>query len=241
MSVAAAMVLGQPATVSLLLGQMGALLTLLITAAWLADRHNRPLVAGVLLGVAIGTKPFLIVFVGYAIWRRSRPLASGMAAGVAGVLLVGLVAAGVAGFRSWFAAIGQISWIAHVANASLYGLLTRTLSITPDILHATPLAVRPELVQPLWVASAAAVGVIGLRALVRTCNRDIAWSVLLIGSLLVSPLGWVYYGTMFGGPLLAVAQAASRRTQIVIAISAFLLVPPLITTSLGPISILVFG
>ncbi|HUQ72830.1 MAG TPA: hypothetical protein VM165_25100, partial [Planctomycetaceae bacterium] len=89
---------------------------------------------------------------------------------------------------------------------------------------------------------AAAVGAIGLGALLRTRNRDIAWSVLLIGSLLVSPLGWVYYGTMFGGPLLAVAQTASRRAQIVIAIGfAFLLVPPIMTASLGPLGILFFG
>ena len=36
-----------------------------------------------------------------------------------------------------------ITWGAHVANASLLALLTRTLT-TPAILHATPVLVWPE-------------------------------------------------------------------------------------------------
>src|SRR5262249_18015726 len=130
-TVAAAVVLSQPAITSLLLGQIGAVLMLLVTAAWIADRRNRPWLAGSLIGVAIGAKPFLIVFAAYAIWRRSRPLALGMAGGVAAVAAAGILAAGVDGFRSWLAALGQISWSAHVANGSLHGLLTRTLSTTP--------------------------------------------------------------------------------------------------------------
>ena len=241
-SLAGAILLSQPAIASLLLGQIGAVLMLAITAAWLADRDDRPLPAGLLLGVAIGAKPFLIVLAGYAVWRRSRALAAGLTAGVLGVTMVGVAAAGLAGFRSWLGAIGQISWSAHVANASLHGLLTRTLSTTPDILHATPLAVRPELVQPLWWASVALVCFVCVRALVRTRSRDTAWALLLVGSLLVSPLGWVYYGTIFAGPLLAVAVSATGRARILIAAGyACLLVPPLLVPALGAIGVLVLG
>jgi len=241
-SVAAAILLSQPAITSLLLGQIGGVLMLLITASWLADRNERPFLAGALLGVAIGAKPFLVICAAYLVWRRSRELAAGLVAGIAGTAVAGLIAAGAAGFRSWLAAIGQISWSAHVANASLLGLLTRTLSTTPEILHATPLVERPDLVQPLWWTSVVLVFVIGAWALVRTRSRAAVWALLLVGSLLVSPLGWVYYGAIFAGPLLAVARDATRAVRFVIAVGyACVLVPPLSVTTFGAIGILLFG
>jgi arabinofuranan 3-O-arabinosyltransferase len=241
-SIAGAILLSQAAIMSLLLGQIGALMTLLLTAAWIADRKERPLRAGTLLGIAIGAKPFLLVFAAYALWRRSAAFAAGLAAGIAGMLTLGLAAAGVAGFRSWLGAIEQITWSAHVANASLLALLTRTLSVSPEILHATPVAVRPELVQPLWWASVAIVCATAAAILMRTRNLDQAWAIVLIASLLVSPLGWVYYATAFVGPLLAVAIKAPRPAQVVIAVGcACLNVPPMSMPSLGSAGVLVFG
>ena len=241
-SIAGAIFLSQPAIMSLLLGQIGGPMMLLLTAAWIADRRERPLAAGALLGIAIGAKPFLLIFAAYALWRRSAAFASGLAAGIAGMVTLGVAAAGVAGFRSWVGAIEQITWSAHVANASLLALLTRTLSVTPEILHATPLTVRPDLVQPLWWTSVAIVGATTAVILLRTRNRDQAWAILLIASLLVSPLGWVYYATMFVGPLLAVAMKAPRSAQVVIAVgSACLNVPPMSMPSLGRAGVLVFG
>jgi uncharacterized membrane protein len=241
-SIAGAIFLSQPAIMSLLLGQIGALLMLLLTAAWIADRKDRLLAAGTLLGIAIGAKPFLLVFVAYALWRRSAAFASGLAAGIAAMVTLGLAVAGVSGFRSWLGAIEQITWSAHVANASLLALLTRTLSVTPEILHATPLVARPDLVQPLWWTSVAIVGATAAVTLLRTRNRDQAWAILLIASLLVSPLGWVYYATIFVGPLLAVALATTRPAQYFIAAgSACLNVPPTTVPALGALGVLVFG
>src|SRR5262245_37642130 len=179
-SIAGAIFLSQPGIMSMLLGQTGALLMLLVTAAWAADREERPGLAGVLLGIAIAAKPFLAWCAAYALWRRSRALAAGLAAGVAGMVSLGLLSSGVEGFRSWLNAIRQISWTAHVANASLLGLLTRTMSVTPEVLHATPVVDRPQLVQPLWWAAVALVGIVTVVMLVRTRNRDRAWAILLI-------------------------------------------------------------
>jgi hypothetical protein len=158
------------------------------------------------------------------------------------MLAIGLMAAGIGGYRSWLDAIAQITWSAHVANASLLALFTRTLSTTPDILHATPIVVRPDLVQPLWWTAAALVAIVTAVTLGRTRDSDTAWATLLIASLLVSPLGWVYYATMFVGPLLAVASATSRRAQIAIAAGcACLYVPPISAPSLGAAGGLLFG
>jgi len=241
-SIAGAIFLSQPAIMSLLLGQIGALMMLLVTAAWIADRKDRPVLAGALLGIAIGAKPFLALFAVYAVWRRSLALAAGMAAGIAGTIALGVMAAGSAGFQSWRAAIEQITWSAHVANASLLALITRTLSVTPAILHATPVVDRPDLVQPLWWSSLVVVCAVTAATLLWTRSRDKVWAILLIASLLVSPLGWVYYATMFVGPLLAVARTASRRAQFVIAAGcACLNIPPNTMPSLGTAGIVFFG
>src|SRR5207248_8807465 len=53
-TIAAAVFLSQPAITSLLLGQTTGLLMMLLTAAWVVDRDDRPWLAGVLLGIAIG-------------------------------------------------------------------------------------------------------------------------------------------------------------------------------------------
>jgi Glycosyltransferase family 87 len=241
-TVSAAVVLSQPAITSLLLGQIGAALMLLVTAAWVADRRNRPWLAGCLLGLAIGAKPFLVVCAAYVVWRRLRALALGVCAGLAAATAIGWLAAGFAGFRSWLAALEQISWSAHVANGSLFGLFTRTLSTTPEVLHATPIALRPELVQPLWWTAAAIVGVVLVRTLIVTRDLDRAWAVALAASLLVSPLGWVYYATIFAGPLAAVALTATTRSRLLLAAGyVCLLVPPLAGPPLGRIGVLLFG
>jgi len=151
-----------------------------------------------------------------------------------GTALVGLLVAGVAGYRSWLAALGQISWTAHWLNASLLGLFTRTMTVTPDVLRMTPLVVRPELVRPVWWVSVAVVVAVAARALLRTRDRDRAWSVMLVTSLLVSPLGWVYYAPLATGPILGSAQRSSFWTRVVIAGGyALLLIPPISAAWLG--------
>jgi len=233
-SIAGAILVTQAAIASLLLGQTTGLLTLLLTVAWIADRHDRRWSAGFLVGVAIGFKPFLALFGVYAVWRRSQPWFFGMCAGALAVALIGLLAVGVDGYRSWLATLADITWTAHVLNGSLLGLLARTLSTTPEVLHATPLVNRYELVVPLWWGSALVVALAGGRALYLTRDRDKAWSIVAIGSLLLSPLGWVYYLPIAAGPIMAVALKSRRAAQVLLAVGyACLLVPPLAASTSG--------
>jgi hypothetical protein len=241
-SVAAAILLWQPVIIALLLGQISAVLMVVVTAAWIADRTDRPLRAGVLVGVAIAAKPFLAPLGAYALWRRSPRLIAGICVGAAAVLVAGLAAVGVDGYRSWIAAIGQVSWIGHVANASLDGLLTRTLSVTPEVLRTTPVMLLPGLVQPLWWAGIVVVAGIAVLTIAGSDDLDRAWAIVLIGSLLVSPLGWTYYATMFAGPLLAVALKAPMRERVLIAAGyACLLLPPMPSPPFGAVGVLLRG
>jgi hypothetical protein len=229
-SIASAILIAHPAIVSLLIGQITALLMLLVTAAWIADREERPWRAGVLVGVAVAAKPFLGIWVVYALWRRSRPLLAGLCLGFAAAAIVGLIVGGISGYRSWLSALGQISWTAHVLNASLLGFFTRTLSATPDILQMTPIVLQPRLVQPLWWGSVAVVVALGARTLLRTRDRDRVWALVLVSSLLLSPLGWMYYVPLAAGPLLAVAAHARRSTRAILAAGYVCLLLPLLSS-----------
>ncbi len=241
-TIASMMFISQPVIAALLLGQVAGLLTLVMTAAWIADREDRPLLAGGLLGAAIAAKPFLGVFVPYLLWRRSPRAIGGAAVGAAGVLTAGWIAAGVTGYRSWLAALARISWTGHTLNASVLGLLTRTLDATPAVLHVTPVVVRPDLVQPLWWASVLVVVAAAGRALARTRDIDRAWALLVAGGLLISPLGWMYYLTLLTGPAVAVIgrRPAWARAALVAAYACLLVPSPAFSTA-GAVRTLAIG
>ena len=246
-SVASLLLISQPAIAALLLGQTAALTMLLVTAAWVADRRDRPLRAGFLLGVAMALKLFLGVFAVYAVWRRSRRLALGMAAGAAFTVAAGFGLVGVSGYRSWLFALRHISWVAHWLNGSLLGLFTRELDVSPPILGMTPLVIHPAIVRPLWWIGAAIVAAVSGRALLvaragAADRRDWAWALLIVAALLVSPLGWVYYVPLAAGPLVGVVMGASRRTRLLMAAAyACFLLPPLSIAGLGALDTTFFG
>ena len=82
----------------------------------------------------------------------------------------------------------------------------------------------------------------GARALFSTRDRDRAWALMLVSSLLLSPLGWMYYLPLAAGPLLAVARRSSMWTRgIIVAGCACLLVPPFFILALGAWGTLILG
>ena len=144
---------------SLQLGQLTAILTVVFTEAWIADRQDRPLVSGALLGIAIALKPFFAPFAIYALWRRSTPLILGLVLGVIGTCLIGLLVMGIAGYVSWYEVLQRVTWSAHLTNGSLLAALQRALTTVPD-LAITPLAHRENWVSPLWWMLVAVVGLL---------------------------------------------------------------------------------
>jgi hypothetical protein len=199
------------------LGQPVALVMMVLTAAWIADRRASPYTAGVLLGVAMAAKLFLGLFVFYAIGRRSARLVAGIVTGFGAAVAIGLIPAGIAGYQSWFTVLGRVTWAAHLANASLLGFLTRILTIPPSDLRVTPLLIRPDLVQPLWYTSVAiVVGVAAWRA-ERSRDIDAVWLMTLVASFLCSPLGWCYYLPLAAGPSARLAFKGSRFAKALIA------------------------
>jgi hypothetical protein len=185
-------------------GEMSFLLSLPVTLAWAAARRGRWSQAGIYLGLAMSLKLFLLIFIPYLMLRRlGAALASGAAA--AACFVAGVLVFGPASYWSWLHQMSAVSWAWRSPNASVLGILTRSLSENP---HYTPLAVAPELVLALWLPAVAIVGVLTLVAVTfdRTESAvDRAFALLLSAALLISPLGWVYYLWLGLGPIVALA------------------------------------
>lgn len=187
-------------------GQLSLLLLLAVTIAWVAARHGRWTLAAAVLGVSLGIKPFLLVFVPYLLLvRRFRALAVALATAAASVAL-GLLVFGVDAYRSWYRALGQSGdWAWTVMNASIFGFLRRAFDAQPIV---TPVVVAPALVRFLWIVAAAVVGLITVAVVIRDRTAsavDRAFGLLLVAAQLISPLGWIYYLWLPAGPVAALA------------------------------------
>jgi glycosyl transferase family 87 len=187
--------------INLWLEQEGLLLMLVVTAAWIADREHRDLSAGVWAGLAIYTKPFLAVLIVYWVWRRRwRRIGAALATGSV-FLLVGAALAGPASYLSWWRSLGLAPAPYAPLNASLLGLWSRTFfgsEFAPALIRQ-PL---PVLITAWGLSLVALVWAIVRRIAADRDDVDRAWALVLIGSLLASPLGWIYYLPIAAGPLL---------------------------------------
>jgi hypothetical protein len=198
-------------------GEMSFLLSLPLTLAWAAARRERWSRAGIYLGLAMSLKLFLLIFIPYFVLRRRLAAAAASCAAASACFVAGVLIFGPSSYWSWLSQLASVSWAWRSANASVLGILTRSLSENP---HFTPFTGAPELVLPLWLPAVAIVGVLTL--VVVTFDRtesavDRAFALLLSAALLISPLGWIYYLWLGLGPFAALAlnwrNGAGRNPQ----------------------------
>jgi alpha-1,2-mannosyltransferase len=187
--------------INLWLEQEGLILMLVVTAAWIADREHRDLSAGAWAGLAIYAKPFLAVLIFYWAWRgRWRRIGATLAAAVV-LTLAGAALAGPASYISWWHSLGLGPAPYAPLNASLLGLWSRAFfgsEFAPALIRQ-PL---PVLLTAWGLSLVALVWTIAWRVAADRDDVDRAWALVLIGSLLASPLGWIYYLPIVAGPLL---------------------------------------
>ena len=186
------------------------LLMLPLTLGWAAARRGAWTRAGAYLGLAMGLKLFMLIFVPYLILRRhfAASLVSGATA--AAWFLGGVLIVGPSAYGSWLSQLASVTWAWRSPNASVLGLLTRSLGENP---YYTPITVAPESILPLWLPAVWIIGVSSLAivSLDRTpAARDRAFALLLSAALLISPLGWIYYLWLAIGPVAALAVGWSR-------------------------------
>jgi hypothetical protein len=195
-------------TTVLLTGQLSFLLLLPVTLAWLEARRGRWGRAAIYLGVAMSVKMFLALFVPFlVVWGRWRAALAACAA-TAAAFALGLVVFGVEAHRRWLQTLAQIDWEWAAMNGSVLGVLRRALAASP---YYEPLAIAHGLVGPLWLAATVVIVAITFVATSERDERgvDRRFAAVLVASLLISPLGWVYYAWLPLGPVLALFRTFS--------------------------------
>lgn len=168
--------------------QFTGVLLLLMAVAWRGARRGDGWSTAATLGVSIALKPFLGLFLPVFLLRRRIRLAVVTALAAAGSFAVGVAVFGIGPHIEWVRAMGDISWVWGAMNASVQALLSRMFEGGP---YYAPVVPAPGLIRPVWMVSIAIIGIVTLRTATRSVDHAFASTVL--GALLISPLGWVYY------------------------------------------------
>ncbi|HMF12916.1 MAG TPA: glycosyltransferase family 87 protein [Gemmataceae bacterium] len=191
-------------------GQLNAVLLLLITGAWAAERSARPGLAGVLLAVAAAVKfipAFLLLY--YAVRGRWRVVWSGVAC-LAAVTVLTVLVLGSEAFTTYFGSV-----MPHVAttyadgwiNASLPGFFKKLFEARSG--HIEPLLRSPALCLIGIVLADLAVVlvtfVVARRARTRA-GEDLAFGLAIVAMLLVAPITWDHYFLLLLIPLVLVGM-----------------------------------
>ncbi len=194
---------------ALVTGHMSFLIFMLVTRVWIDARRGNWNRAGIWLGLALSVKPFLLIILPYLVLRRRwNGLASALATAL-GCFALGLAVFGIDGLMSWRNTLAQAeTWSWLPMNGSIMGLLTRTFS--HNLIFGEVAELPPALISALWLAIGIPVGLLTLGvSLTDSSPRgvDRAFALLLVGALLLSPLGWTYYFWLPVGPLVALSVA----------------------------------
>jgi hypothetical protein len=173
------------------LGQVGWLVALPMTLAWRASRRNRWAAAGLWLGCAVATKPFLLLFAPALVIRRRWSALFFASLAFAMSFAAGAAVFGTDSLIRWFHLLrggAPVQQMSLFINASMLAVLVR--GGAPKMLAATAAAIL--LAITLWR--------------VRSADEDTTWLVVISCSIVASPLGWIYYLPLVAGPLTAVSK-----------------------------------
>jgi hypothetical protein len=201
-----------PFTTVAVTSELSFLLMLPATLAWAAARRQRWRRAGVWLGVCISLKLFFLLFVPWLVLRKRWDTVIAALATTAGITCVGIVVYGPRAYLAWLHLLGSVGWWWLPMNASWHGFVSRVFAGAQTIAAAVS---WPAAVTPL----AAAGGIVVCAVTVWSARRlggdaagsDVAFLLLLLGGLIASPLGWVYYLPFALGPLLGVLWTGTWR------------------------------
>lgn len=193
------------------LGQVGALLALVVTGAWAGLRTGRMVLGGACLGAAIALKPFLAPLLVYPCLRREWRAVSVAMLTMLTLVGAGMLAFGVDAYEAWLEVIPRIDWEVVPFNASVHGFLARAFHRSHGMSFEPPFE-APVAARLMWLASSTIIVGLTLQAARRAIRRpDAAFAMLAVAGILLSPLGWIYYHPILIGPLVALATEGEWR------------------------------
>lgn len=194
-------------------GQLSFLFLLPFTLAWLEARRGCWDRSGFYLGICISLKLFMLIFLPYLFLRRRFRSAAIALGTVLAAFALGLLVFGVDSYRHWLQVLAGVDWEWAAMNGSLKGFLTRVFASSP---YYEPLYLFPGIIQPLWLILSFLLGsttmiVSGWGSSPSALDRSFA--ILLAGSQLISPLGWIYYFILLMGPLTALLAVWLQESE----------------------------
>jgi alpha-1,2-mannosyltransferase len=183
-----------PTHLQAVMGQVAWVLMVLVALAWAAGRRDRQIACGGWLGAAIAVKPFLAPMLLWLVWRGATRAVVAACVSAAVIVGLGLAGFGLAPYVEWTHGVSLVSWYGLPYNASLWASAFRLLAGDPaglaSVMHSRSLAYG--VAGALCVVAAA----VTVAAVKRLPTFDDQWNLVLTTSLLVCPLGWVYYGAL---------------------------------------------
>jgi hypothetical protein len=194
-------------------GQLSLLLFLPATLAWLEGRRGRWGHAGVYLGGLMSLKLFLLIFLPYLCLRgRIRAACTAVLTALA-LFGGGILVFGTGPYGEWIRQLRAVDWTGTTMNGSLAGLLARGFGQNPQY---RLLLTSPRAVEVALIFGVGTIGIVTIWASTRdtTCEAvDRAFALLILGALLISPLGWIYYIWLGLGPMAALWMSARGNDQ----------------------------
>jgi hypothetical protein len=200
-------------TSALVTGHMSFLLFWLVTLSWHRARLERWTVSGIWLGLGLSFKPFLLFLVPYFLWRRQWRAVAATFITVLLCLAAGFAVFGLENHLAWKCILQEAdNWAWLPMNASITAFLSRTFVDNPIF---TPLdSWSPDRVRAIWLVIGIPLGLLTYAASFGDPSPrgvDRAFALMLVGSLLLSPLGWSYYFWLPLGPLVMLWTSARDR------------------------------
>lgn len=202
-----------PSFITLQFGQVSLLLLPLLVLAWRAARDKKTIRAAIFLGIATSLKPFIGLFLFYFLMRKEW---RGLCAFFATLLSCALIAAlflGLNSYADYFHACQQIKWAASSWNVSIYGFLLRLCGGVESNVAVLPVPGLISYVYPFLAGIFFLAIIQFLRpAVVIPAEKkvDLDFSVIILGMLLLSPLGWIYYFPLLSIPILILWQFSRK-------------------------------
>ena len=178
--------------------QLSILVLLLLTGVWVADRSQKPLTAGAMLGLASAIKLFPgFLFLYFIVRREWKSLMAGLLT-LALVTLATLAVFGWGAYRDYYWEVlpRVAKFRGHWLNASLVGFWIKVFDPLPIVTAIEPLWRSPTIARGGILVSCTLV-MVTLTWIVQTARtqieRDLAFSLSLTAMLLVSPITWDHY------------------------------------------------
>jgi hypothetical protein len=201
-----------PNFLTILLGQVSNLILFFITFAWFSARKGRDRISGIMLGIVLSLKIFtgLLIPV-FMIQRRWKLLAWYLGTFIA-LNLAALFSMGLDDHIEYLKTISSIDWYSATWNTSFMGFFTRIFggSTSPPLIPFPNIG----LLITMLFSTITVITIIWFSTKTKfeyPKNLDLIFSLTIVGMLLVSPLGWIYYYVMLIIPLLVCWIAAGSR------------------------------